>query len=248
MSSPPNVISPRPGAGHARVRPRAGRARGVDLFTRKVVRPARQRRRSSANWPSGRPPTLGFHVTYWDDLGWKDTASFAGATERQAAYAGHPAREFHTAARDRGPQERGGMSRRAEVASAIAAARAEMETGTEIAVARRNGRIAVTVGSARAAPGSSSSASTGLCAPRWHGARTADAPSHRPMSVRSLRILGTCRASPCSFSEAVPAGQDVAVIVQQSDGRILGAARLAPGAKRWPSGQGADARRSRIRD
>src|SRR5262245_30526254 len=29
---------------------------------------------------------LGMHVTYWDQLGWKDPASLAGATERQQDY------------------------------------------------------------------------------------------------------------------------------------------------------------------
>ncbi len=48
--------------------------------------------------------------------------------------------------------------------------------------------------------------------------------------VRSLRTLGTWSGEPLEFSEALPAGQDAAVIVQQSDGRILGAARLVPGA------------------
>src|SRR5436305_1777070 len=30
---------------------------------------------------------LGLHVHYWDDLGWKDDASFHGATVRQQRYA-----------------------------------------------------------------------------------------------------------------------------------------------------------------
>jgi len=91
--------------------------------------------------------TLGFHVTYWDDLGWKDTASFAGATERQATYAGHLGEGNVTPQLVIEGRKSVVGSRRAEAASAIAAAQAEMATGTEIAVARRNGRIAVTVGS-----------------------------------------------------------------------------------------------------
>jgi hypothetical protein len=32
---------------------------------------------------------LGMHVTYWDQLGWKDPASLKGATERQQEYSRH---------------------------------------------------------------------------------------------------------------------------------------------------------------
>lgn len=173
---------------------------------------------------------LGFHVTYWDDLGWKDTASFAGATERQAAYAGHLGEGNFTPQLVIEGRRSVVGSRRAEVASAIAAARAEMETGTEIAVARRNGRIAVTVGSGKGSArvilvGFDRSLRTPVARGENSGRTLAQA-----NVVRSLRILGTWSGEPMQFSEAVPAGQDVAVIVQQSDGRILGAARLAPGA------------------
>ena len=37
---------------------------------------------------------LGMHVTYWDDLGWKDPASLMGATERQQKYGGMWARIY----------------------------------------------------------------------------------------------------------------------------------------------------------
>ncbi len=46
--------------------------------------------------------------------------------------------------------------------------------------------------------------------------------------VRSMRTLGMWSGKPLEFSEAPPAGREVAVIVQRSDGRIIGAARLTP--------------------
>ncbi|GJE18830.1 DUF1223 domain-containing protein [Methylobacterium marchantiae] len=173
---------------------------------------------------------LGFHVTYWDDLGWKDTASFAGATERQATYAGRLGEGNFTPQLVIDGRRSVVGSRRAEAASAIAAARAEMGAGTEIAVARRNGRISVTVGSGKGSArvilvGFERSLRTPVARGENSGRTLVQA-----NVVRSLRTLGTWSGEPLQFSEALPAGQDAAVIVQQSDGRILGAARLAPGA------------------
>lgn len=48
--------------------------------------------------------------------------------------------------------------------------------------------------------------------------------------VRSLRDLGTSAGQPLQVSVAAPTGESLAVISQASDGRILGAARSAPGA------------------
>lgn len=172
---------------------------------------------------------LGFHVTYWDDLGWKDTASFEGATERQAAYAGRLGEGNFTPQIVIDGRRSVVGSRRAEAASALAAARAEMGAETEIAVARRNGHVAVTVGSGK---GSGRVILVGFD----HALRTPVARGEnggrtlvQANVVRSLRTLGTWSGEPLKFSEALPAGQDAAVIVQRSDGRILGAARLSPG-------------------
>lgn len=172
---------------------------------------------------------LGFHVTYWDGLGWKDTASFPGATERQAAYAGRLGEGSFTPQLVVDGRRSVVGSRRAEAASAVAAARAEMGTETEIAVARRNGRIAVTVGSGK---GSAQVILVGfdrsLRTPVGRG-ENGGRTIVQANVVRSLRTLGTWSGEPLQFSEALPAGQDAAVIVQRSDGRILGAARLSPG-------------------
>ncbi|MCJ2036438.1 DUF1223 domain-containing protein [Methylobacterium sp. J-068] len=173
---------------------------------------------------------LGFHVTYWDDLGWKDTASFEGATERQATYAGRLGERNFTPQLVIDGRRSVVGSRRTEAASAIAAARAEIGPETEITVARRNGRVAVTVG-----PGKGSARvilvgfDRSLRTPVARGENSGRTLVQANV-VRSLRTLGTWSGEPLQFSEALPAGQDAAVIVQQSDGRILGAARLSPGA------------------
>ncbi|KQO53243.1 DUF1223 domain-containing protein [Methylobacterium sp. Leaf85] len=173
---------------------------------------------------------LGFHVTYWDDLGWKDTASFEGATERQATYAGHLGEGNFTPQLVIDGRRSVVGSRRTEATSAVAAARAEMGAETEIAIVRRNGRFAVTVGAGKGSAkvflvGFDRSLRTPVARGENSGRTLVQA-----NVVRSLRTLGTWSGEPLEFSEALPAGQDAAVIVQQSDGRILGAARLVPGA------------------
>ncbi|GJD40959.1 thioredoxin family protein [Methylobacterium bullatum] len=173
---------------------------------------------------------LGFHVTYWDDLGWKDTASFEGATERQATYAGLLGEGNFTPQLVIDGRRSVVGSRRTEATSAVAAARAEMGAETEIAIVRRNGRFAVTVGAGKGSAkvflvGFDRSLRTPVARGENSGRTLVQA-----NVVRSLRTLGTWSGEPLEFSEALPAGQDAAVIVQQSDGRILGAARLVPGA------------------
>lgn len=173
---------------------------------------------------------LGFHVTYWDDLGWKDTASFAGATERQATYAALLGEGNFTPQLVIDGRRSVVGSRRTEATSAVAAARAEMDAETKIAIVRRNGRIAVTVGAGKGSVkvflvGFDRSLRTPVARGENSGRTLVQA-----NVVRSLRTLGTWSGEPLEFSEALPAGQDAAVIVQQSDGRILGAARLVPGA------------------
>ncbi|KQP50175.1 DUF1223 domain-containing protein [Methylobacterium sp. Leaf106] len=173
---------------------------------------------------------LGFHVTYWDDLGWKDTESFEGATERQATYAGHLGEGNFTPQLVIDGRRSVVGSRRTEATSAVAAARAEMGAETKIAIVRRTGRIAVTVGAGKGSAkvflvGFDRSLRTPVARGENSGRTLVQA-----NVVRSLRTLGTWSGEPLEFSEALPAGQDAAVIVQQSDGRILGAARLVPGA------------------
>ncbi|WP_019903602.1 DUF1223 domain-containing protein [Methylobacterium sp. 77] len=173
---------------------------------------------------------LGFHVTYWDDLGWKDTASFQGATDRQATYAGRLGQGNFTPQLVIDGRRSVVGSRRAEAASAVAQAKAEIGSETDVAVSRRNGRLSVKVGSGKGSAqvilvGFDRSLRTPVARGENSGRTIAQA-----NVVRSLRTIGTWSGEPLQLSEAIPAGQDVAVIVQQPDGRILGAARLTPGA------------------
>lgn len=171
---------------------------------------------------------LGFHVTYWNHLGWKDTASFEGGTERQAAYAERLGEGNFTPQLVIDGRRSVVGSRRVDVAAAVGQARAEMGSDVATTVSRRNGRISVRVGSgvgdARVIlVGFDRSVRTPIARGENSG-RTIQ----QTNVVRSLRTLGTWSGKPLEFSEAAPAGQDVAVIVQEPGGRIVGAARLTP--------------------
>jgi hypothetical protein len=47
--------------------------------------------------------------------------------------------------------------------------------------------------------------------------------------VRSIRPVGEWSGKPVEISERYPDGQDVAVVVESSDGKIVGAGRLSSG-------------------
>ncbi|NEU12905.1 DUF1223 domain-containing protein [Methylobacterium sp. BTF04] len=169
---------------------------------------------------------LGFHVTYWDDLGWKDTFSFEGATERQSTYASRLGAGNFTPQMVIDGQTSVVGSRRGEAASAIARAAAHGAGSTDVAITRRGGQVNVKVGSGS---GSARVLLVGFdrrhqtAIPRGENSGRTVAQAN---VVRSIRSLGTWNGSALQLSEAAPAGEDAAVILQQADGRIVGAARL----------------------
>lgn len=175
---------------------------------------------------------LGFHVTYWDDLGWKDTYSFEGATERQSYYAKRlGGGSFTPQLIIDGSRSLVG-SRRSEVAAALAQAREQARSSAEadIVVTRHAGQVSVNVsgghGSARVLLiGFDPEHRTAVARGENGGRIIAQA-----NVVRSLRELSSWVGQPLQFSLAAPAGENFAVILQSPNGRILGAARSTPAA------------------
>lgn len=170
---------------------------------------------------------LGFHVTYWNRLGWRDTFSFEGATQRQAAYVSllGSGTSFTPQMVIDGRTSAIG-SRRDEVSAAIRKASALREPGIDVAVSRSGGGVAIRVG---AGSGRAQILLVGFDRQRTtpigrgeNGGRTIA----QSNVVRSLRSVGTWTGGPVELSEAAPVGEDAAVILQAADGRILGAARL----------------------
>jgi hypothetical protein len=172
---------------------------------------------------------LAFHVTYWDRLGWKDPFSLPAATQRQDVYGRRFGDGSYT------PEivvdGAAGMvgSDRGDVGSAIENARRNGHTAAAVSVAKNGEQVSIQVG---AGSGSGRILLIGFD----HEHTTAigrGENSGRTLTeanvVRSIRSVGQWVGTPLRLSEPFPEGQDVAVVLEAPDGRIIGASRLAGG-------------------
>lgn len=172
---------------------------------------------------------LAFHVTYWDQLGWKDPFSLPSATERQSQYGRRFGDGSYT------PQivvdGAAGMvgSHRSAVASAIERAKRESVTAAAVSVTRNGKLVSIEVGS-----GSGNGRVLLIGFDREHttpigrgenGGRTLTEAN----IVRSIRPVGQWSGSPLKISEQFPEGQDFAVVLEAPNGQVIGASRLADG-------------------
>jgi hypothetical protein len=172
---------------------------------------------------------LAFHVTYWDQLGWKDPFSLPAATERQSQYGRRFGDGSYT------PEivvdGAAGMvgSHRSAVASAIERAKRESVTAAAVSVTRNGKLVSIEVGS-----GTGNGRVLLIGFDREHttpigrgenGGRTLTEAN----IVRSIRPVGQWSGSPLKISEQFPEGQDVAVVLEAPNGQVIGASRLADG-------------------
>ncbi len=173
---------------------------------------------------------LGFHVTYWNYLGWQDPFSLQAATDRQSGYA---ARRRDTTVYTPNlvvdGQESVVGSESGEAADAIGRAKAGAVTAAEIRAVRAGREIAVDVG---AGTGRGTLVLVGY--DREH--RTAvTRGENRGRSlvesnvVRSIRTIGSWTGAALSLRVEPSAGESGAVLLQAPSGRIVGAARVAAG-------------------
>lgn len=170
--------------------------------------------------------TLAFHVTYWNDLGWADPFSLEASTQRQRRYAARLREGPYT------PQivvdGVTGMvgSNRREVAAAIDRAKKQAITSAPISIGREGDQFSISVG---AGQGNGELLLIGYDAKHTtrvgrgeNGGRSLTESS----AVRSVRSIGTWNGSALALREDIPDGENAAVLLQSSDGRIMGAARL----------------------
>jgi hypothetical protein len=172
---------------------------------------------------------LAFHVTYWDRLGWKDPFSLEAATERQDVY-GHRFGDgsYTPEIVVDGASSHVGSDRR-EVGSAIDQAKRQSSAAASLSVTRDGGKLLIDIG---AGTGNGRLLLIGFDHSHQTSIRRGEN-SGRTLEeanvVRSIRAIADWQGTALRLTEKFPEGEDVAVVIEAPDGRILGAARLAKG-------------------
>jgi hypothetical protein len=168
---------------------------------------------------------LGFHVTYWDRLGWKDPFSLQAATERQARYGERFGDGSYTPEMVVDGLSGHVGSDRGEVEVAIEQAKRQSRTAATVDITSDGHRLTIDVGSGN---GNGRVLLIGFD----HGRETAirrgengGRTFQESNVVRSIRTIGNWDGAALHVTEPIPEGQDAAVILEASDGRIVGASK-----------------------
>ena len=169
---------------------------------------------------------LAFHVTYWDRLGWKDPFSMEAATRRQDVYG----RRFGDGSYTPEMVVDGAASMvgsaRGEVNSAIENAKRNSRTAAPVSVTKNGEQVSIEVGAGNGSGnilliGFDHEHTTAVGRGENSGRTLVEA-----NVVRSIRSVGQWSGTVMRISERFPEGQDVAVVLEAPDGRIIGASRL----------------------
>jgi hypothetical protein len=170
---------------------------------------------------------LAFHVTYWDRLGWKDPFSLEAATERQDVY-GHRFGDgsYTPEIVVDGASSHVGSSRR-EVGSAIEQAKRQSQTAASVSITQDGSQLLIEVGAGK---GNARLLLIGFDHEHQTAIRRGEN-SGRTLEeanvVRSIHKIGDWQGAALRVNETFPEGQEVAVVLEAPDGRIVGAARLS---------------------
>jgi hypothetical protein len=170
---------------------------------------------------------LTFHVTYWNYLGWHDPFSFDAATALQQRYVALGiSPEVYTPALIVDGRLDAIGSDDAAVNDAFSRAAATRETAAQIYLHRSGSMINVTLSS-----GSGRGEVLLIGYDRLHrthvgvgenGGRTL----LEANIVRSMSAIGDWVGEPLHLTVPLPQGQEVAVLLQQENGPIIGASRI----------------------
>jgi hypothetical protein len=200
----------------------------VELFTSEACSSCPPAEALLARLKAGDPDLLplSFHVTYWNGPAWTDQYALQGATDRQAWYAGlQNSQNVYTpeAVVDGGAQMVG--SDAGAVTAAIAAAKRTITAAVPVSI-KDGAMVTLTVGTT-ASTGTGNIWLIGFDpnhVARIGGGENGGATIQETNVVRSIATLGTWLGGLQSFTIPHPAGAKVAVILQQENGVIEGAA------------------------
>ncbi|MBB2926084.1 DUF1223 domain-containing protein [Paraburkholderia silvatlantica] len=173
---------------------------------------------------------LAFHVTYWDSLGWRDPYSLEAATQRQAEYSARFGESAYTPEMVIDGQKGLVGSNRRAAEAAIALARKADEAGVEVSGVRHGGTLSVMVGRGsghgRVLLVGYDNAHVTEVGRGENTGRTL----RESNIVRSIQAVGEWTGAPLKLDSTPPAGEQAAILIQSTDGAIIGAARVANGA------------------
>ena len=172
---------------------------------------------------------LAFHVTYWDRLGWKDPFSLAAATDRQGIYGRRFGDGSYTPEIVVDGAASAVGSDRVQVGSAIENARHNGQTAAAVSVTKNGEQVSIEVGAGSGNArvlliGFDHEHTTAIGRGENSGATLTEA-----NVVRSIRVAGQWSGAALHLNERFPEGQDVAVVLEAPDGRVIGASRLGAG-------------------
>ncbi len=219
-------------AGMAAALPAAAQGPGhrpvvAELFTSEGCSSCPPAEALAAELAATRPDVLvlAFHVTYWDNLGWRDPFALPEATARQQAYDTHFGLDglYTPQLVVDGARDVVGNDRPAVLAALRQAAQAA-PPAVMLDLTRIAGgvRLAAGAGAGRGnllLVGFDSAHRTRVARGENAGRVLAEA-----NIVRELRELGGWRGAALQLQAPAPAGEHLAALLQAPDGRILGAA------------------------
>ncbi|WP_322071741.1 DUF1223 domain-containing protein [Paraburkholderia bannensis] len=201
----------------------------VELFTSQGCSSCPPADRFLSELSDTRPDVLplAFHVTYWNQLGWKDPFSFDDADARQAQYA-QQFRDFEYTPEmviDGRVDVVG--SNRIAANSAIDQATRNVESAAAVSARREGGRVSVNIG---AGNGRARVVLVGYdtrrVTPVGRGENAGRTLTESNI-VREFTPIGQWTGAAQTLNAASVAGEHLAVLLEAGDGAIVGAARVA---------------------
>ena len=225
-------LLPASAGAHAAARPLV-----VELFTSQGCSSCPPADAMVAELARSRPDILPltFHVTYWNDLGWRDPFSLDAATERQRRYVAQSVSpDVYTPALVIDGRHDVVGSDAAAVQAGLVRGQAELRTQAHVAIAQvAGGGLAIEVG---VGAGHGTVLLLGFDGQHRTAVGRGENGGRTLLEanvVRSVSVAGTWSGNALRLPVARPVGEAVAVVVQADDGRILGAARLLGSLAAW---------------